>query len=31
MGDTALEPMFYGPIYQLCTDAARVIKQKMLD
>ena len=31
MGDTALKPMFYGPMCQLCTDAAWVIKQKMLD
>lgn len=31
MGDTALEPMFYGPMCQLCTDSAWVIKQKMLD
>ena len=31
MGDTALKPMFYGPMCKLCTDSAWVIKQKMLD
>jgi dienelactone hydrolase len=31
MGDTALKPMFYGAMCQLCTDSAWVIEQKMLD